>query len=208
MSVPKGVEALLPYLRKDRALRESLFRNMKATLFGGATMPAHIFNEFESLAVVTTGVRITNVGINGFTEAGPCALMANWHVGDQPLIGAPAPGMEAKIVSCGNKFEVRLRRPAVMPAYWRDPERTAAAFDEEGFFRIGDAVAPVDTQRWGDGSDIQRSCGRGFQAHIRNVGQCGRTARSPDRPFRAVYPRRRHRRARSRTCGRHHVSRY
>lgn len=151
MSVPKGVEALLPYLRKDHALRESLFRNMKATLFGGATMPAHIFNEFESLAVATTGVRITNVGINGSTEAGPCALMANWHVGDQPLIGVPAPGMEAKIVPCGNKFEVRLRGPAVMPAYWRDPERTAAAFDEEGFFRIGDAVAPVDTQRWETG---------------------------------------------------------
>jgi feruloyl-CoA synthase len=151
MSVPKGVEALLPYLRNDLALRESLFRNMKATLFGGTTMPAHIFNEFESLAIDTVGVRITNVGINGSTEAGPCALMANWHVGDQPLIGVPAPGMEAKIVACGNKFEVRLRGPAVMPAYWRDPERTAAAFDEEGFFRIGDAVAPVDSQRWETG---------------------------------------------------------
>ena len=77
-------------------------------------------------------------------DAGPTAILANWHVGNKTIVGLPVPGMEAKIVPVGKKLELRLRGPAVVKSYWKDPERTAAAFDEEGFFKIGDAVTYVD----------------------------------------------------------------
>ena len=144
MSVPKGVEVLLPLLREDRAAAENMFRNMVCSMFGGAPMPRHLLDELEALQVEVTGERIAIGNGVGSTDAGPTAILANWHVGNKTIVGLPVPGMEAKIVPVGKKLELRLRGPAVVKSYWKDPERTAAAFDEEGFFKIGDAVTYVD----------------------------------------------------------------
>ncbi|MFX5813330.1 feruloyl-CoA synthase, partial [Acinetobacter baumannii] len=59
-------------------------------------------------------------------------------------IGIPTPGMEIKLVPNGDKIEIRYRGPNVTPGYWRAPEQTAEAFDEEGYFRSGDAVRWLD----------------------------------------------------------------
>jgi feruloyl-CoA synthase len=76
----------------------------------------------------------------GMTESGPSALFANWPGSYSGLLGCPVSGLELKLTSCGDKQEARYRGPNVTPGYWRQPEATAAAFDEEGFFRTGDAV--------------------------------------------------------------------
>jgi feruloyl-CoA synthase len=144
MGVPKGVEVLMPYLQKDRDLAANLFRDVQCTMFGGAPMPAHLLDALEAVEVSAVGERIVNINGIGSTDAGPSAVFANWHVGNKPIIGLPMPGLEAKIVPAGNKLELRLRGPSVLTHYWKDPERTRAAFDEEGFFRIGDAVTWVD----------------------------------------------------------------
>ena len=53
----------------------------------------------------------------------------------------PAPGIELKLVPlAGARFDVRLKGPNVTPGYWQRPELTAKAFDEDGFYRLGDAV--------------------------------------------------------------------
>ena len=43
-----------------------------------------------------------------------------------------------------SRFEVRVKGPNVTPGYWRAPERTAEAFDDEGYYRMGDAIRLVD----------------------------------------------------------------
>lgn len=151
MGVPKGVEVLLPYLQKDKELAENMFRDVKCTMFGGAPMPSHLLDALEAVEVAAVGERIVNVNGVGSTDAGPSALMANWHVGNQPIVGLPVSGMEAKIVPTGGKLEVRLRGDSVIKAYWKSPEITKAAFDEEGFFKIGDAVTWVDPDDYAKG---------------------------------------------------------
>lgn len=49
-----------------------------------------------------------------------------------------------KLAPVADKLELRVRGPNVTPGYWRLPEQTAAAFDDEGFYRLGDAVRLVD----------------------------------------------------------------
>ncbi len=44
-------------------------------------------------------------------------------------------------------MEVRVRGPNVTPGYWKAPELTKAAFDDEGFYLIGDAVRLADHDR-------------------------------------------------------------
>jgi len=147
LSVPKGIEMLIPYLQKDKALASSLFDALQATMFGGAPMPRHLLDAMIAVEVQTTGERIPNINGVGSTDAGPTALSANWDVGNQPIVGLPVPGLEAKILPAGNKLELRLRGPSILTHYWKDPERTKAAFDEEGFFKIGDAVTWLEPDR-------------------------------------------------------------
>ncbi|MGE0386600.1 MAG: feruloyl-CoA synthase [Gammaproteobacteria bacterium] len=144
MSVPKGVEALLPLLRADEELAARMFRDVRCTMFGGAPMPSHVLDALEAVEVQAIGERIVNVNGVGSTDAGPSAVFANWHVGNQPVVGLPVSGMLAKVVPNGSKLELRLKGPSVLERYWRDPQRTQEAFDEEGFFRIGDAITWVD----------------------------------------------------------------
>jgi feruloyl-CoA synthase len=151
LGVPKGVEVLLPYLQRDRELAESMFRDVKCTMFGGAPMPAHLLDALEAVQAAAVGERIVNVNGVGSTDAGPSALMANWHVGNRPIVGLPVAGMEAKIVPTRGKLELRLRGDAVMKGYWKDPQRTRDAFDDEGFFKIGDAITWLDPQDYAKG---------------------------------------------------------
>jgi len=151
IGVPKGVEMLLPFLQRDRELAQNMFQEIQCTMFGGAPMAPHILDALEEVEVSSVGERIVNVNGVGSTDAGPSALMANWHVGNRPIVGLPVSGMEAKIVPNGNKLELRLRGDAVLKGYWKDPVKTREAFDEEGFFKIGDAVAWVDPANFAKG---------------------------------------------------------
>src|SRR5258708_22248572 len=80
----------------------------------------------------------------GSTETAPYAIAANWETGRSGHIGVPAQGLDVKLVPAGDKIEARVRGPNVFPGYWRQPELTAACFDEDGFYLMGDAVRFVD----------------------------------------------------------------
>jgi feruloyl-CoA synthase len=144
LNVPKGFEMLLPYLRGDLALRERFFSRLKVLFYAGASLAQHVRDELQELAVATTGERIIFLSSLGSTETAPAALACTWESERTGNIGLPLPGVELKLVPRDGKFDARLKGPNITPGYWRSPALTAEAFDEEGFYMIGDALKFAD----------------------------------------------------------------
>jgi feruloyl-CoA synthase len=147
-NVPKGFEALIPHLEKDKALRQSLFRNLKMIWYAGAGMAQHVWDALTRLAVETTGERIVIGTGLGATETAPAALMCTWPHEEAGNVGLPCPGVSLKLVPLDDKLDARVKGPNITPGYWKAPELTAKAFDEEGYYCFGDAL------RFADRNDI------------------------------------------------------
>jgi feruloyl-CoA synthase len=143
-TVPKGYEALLPYLRTDAELRRTFFSRVKVLWFAGAGIAQHVFDEMQELAVQACGEQILFLTGFGSTETAPFALARTWASENAANMGLPAAGMELKLVPFEGKLEARVRGPNITPGYWRQPEFTAQAFDEEGFYRLGDTFKFAD----------------------------------------------------------------
>ena len=145
-NTPSGFNALIPYLRRETALRERFFSRLQLIYYGGAKLPEPTWAALDELAVEAIGVRILIVSGIGCTEAGPTPTTTNWDPQRQALAGLPVPGVVAKLVPVGDKLELRLKGPCVTPGYWRDEEATRRAFDQEGFFGLGDAIKFLDPE--------------------------------------------------------------
>ncbi len=142
-NVPKGYESLLPYLRDDASLRKMFFSKLHAMFFSGAALAPHIWQGLDDLSVQETGHRVPMLTGLGATETSPFCMSVKPQTSRSGHIGLPAPGNEVKLVPVEGKMEVRARGPNVMPGYWRQPDLTAKAFDEEGYYRFGDALKPA-----------------------------------------------------------------
>ncbi|MGP8120947.1 MAG: AMP-binding protein [Xanthobacteraceae bacterium] len=143
-NVPAGYAALAAAMEADEALCRTFFRNLGLMAYGGARLPDDLYDRMQALAVRTTGERVVFYTGWGATETGPTSTGTYWDTERVGLIGLPFPGVELKLVPTGPKYEVRLRGVNVTPGYFGRPDLTAAAFDEEGFYRIGDAAVFVD----------------------------------------------------------------
>ena len=143
-NVPRGYEALLPFLRADAALRKTFFSRLGLLQYAAAVLPQPIWQAYEALAVATCGERILWITGYGATETAPAAMFTNRGAARAGTVGLPVDGVEMKLVPTGDKLEARFRGPNVTPGYWRQPELTATAFDEEGYYRTGDAMRFVD----------------------------------------------------------------
>jgi feruloyl-CoA synthase len=143
-NVPKGFEMLLPYLETDRVLRETFFSRLKVMFYAGAGLSQHVADAIQQHAVATTGERIHFLASLGSTETAPAAVACSWQSERTGNIGLPLPGVELKLVPRDGKLEIRLRGPNITPGYYKAPQLTADAFDDEGFYRIGDAVKFAD----------------------------------------------------------------
>jgi feruloyl-CoA synthase len=150
-TVPKGYEALLPYFRADAALRDTFFKHLKVLWFAGAALSQSVFEAMHELALASCGERIMFLTGLGATESAPMAIARMWQSKDSTNMGVPVPGVELKLVPCEGKLEARLRGPNIMPGYWRQHELTAAAFDEHGFYKLGDALKFQDPADPGEG---------------------------------------------------------
>jgi feruloyl-CoA synthase len=139
-NVPKGYEALLPFFRSDAALRENFFSRLKVLWFAGAGLAQHVFDEWKDLAHRTCGEDILFLTGLGSTETAPYAFGRMWDTENSANVGLPPPGLDVKLVPLDAKYEARLRGPNITPGYWREPTLTAEAFDEEGFYKLGDAL--------------------------------------------------------------------
>jgi len=139
-NVPRGFEELAAALKREPALREKFFSRVGMLFYAGAGLPQPVWDAFEELAVQTCGERILWITGLGATETAPLATCANWEAGRAGMIGLPVAGLEMKLAPAGDKFEARFRGPNITPGYWKQPELTRAAFDDEGYYRMGDAV--------------------------------------------------------------------
>jgi feruloyl-CoA synthase len=145
-NVPRGYEALLPFLESDAALRRNFFARLKVMLYGGAALPASLFERLNRVAVAELGRRVYLTAGYGATETAPGVTLVHFETEHSGVLGLPIPGVEIKMVpvNSNGKYELRVRGPNVTPGYWKRNDLTSAAFDDEGFYRLGDAARLVD----------------------------------------------------------------
>jgi len=143
-NVPRGYDLLVSRLRADPEFCRHFFSRLKLLFCAAASLRQQIADDLTDLATDTSGVRIPFVTGLGATESAPFALCAGDADFTGGRIGVPAPGVELKLVPVGQRMEGRLRGPNITPGYWADDALTAAAFDEEGYYCLGDALSFVD----------------------------------------------------------------
>lgn len=143
-NVPFGYEMLVEAMEKDRDLAKAFYGNLKLMYYAGAVMARHTWDTLERLAVETTGERILLATGLGATETAPFALFNTDPNAGPGNIGVPARGVTLKLVPVEGKWEARLKGPNVTPGYWRNPKLTAEAFDDEGYYCLGDALRFAD----------------------------------------------------------------
>ncbi|MDP3375143.1 MAG: feruloyl-CoA synthase, partial [Hydrogenophaga sp.] len=153
-NVPTGFEAIANAMKADtdegRLLRKTLLSRVKRFFYAGAALAQPVWDSLFDSAEQEIGERIVMGTGLGMTESGPFGIFVtspNVKAGD---LGLPTPGLELKLVDTDGKTEVRYKGPNITPGYWRQPAETADAFDEEGFFKTGDAV------KWIDETDIHQ----------------------------------------------------
>ncbi len=143
-NVPKGYEMLVGHLRSDAELRKNFFSRLNLIFFAAAGLSQHIWDALQDIAYETCGEEILVVTGLGATESAPYALSTGREGASSGSLGLPVPGVELKLVPVEEKLEARLRGPSITPGFWRRPELTAAAFDEENYYRLGDAIKFAD----------------------------------------------------------------
>jgi len=156
-NVPRGYDMLLPYLESDEALRTSFFRDLDLLFYAAAALPPSLWERLERASIAARGERVTMVSAWGSTETSPMVTSVHFPIDRAGVIGLPAPGTEVLMVPASadavagkgaahGKWELRVRGPNVTPGYWHAPDTTREAFDEEGFYKIGDAGKFADPE--------------------------------------------------------------
>jgi feruloyl-CoA synthase len=150
-NVPIGFAQLVTALKEDKALRETYFADLDMIFYAGASLPAEVWTALEEMALQTGGKKPLITTSWGLTETAPAAMISHEQVGGAGVIGVPVPGVEVKLMPLDDaRYDIRLRGPSITKGYLRNPEKTAEAFDKEGFFITGDAMKICDP------SDVNR----------------------------------------------------
>jgi len=150
-TVPRTYEMLLPHLRRDPVLRETFFRDLKIYFYAAAGLGQRFWDELRDLSFEACGEELAFITGWGATETAPFAICTGPSGANAGWLGLPVPGLELKLTPVGTKVEARVKGPNVTPGYWGDAELTAAAFDEEGYYKTGDAMVFVDPADPGKG---------------------------------------------------------
>lgn len=150
-NVPRGLSALVEAMQDDAELRQAFYKNLKMIWYAGAGLAQHTWDCLEQMAVETTGTRILIATGLGATETSPAALFCTWPQTKPGNIGVPGKGQILKLVPFEGKYDARLKGLNITPGYWRQPELTAKAFDEEGYYMLGDALKPKDPNDYNEG---------------------------------------------------------
>ena len=142
--VPAGWALFATELERDEDLAKTFFARVRILQYGGASLGQSIIDRVQAVATRVCGHRITFATGYGSTETGPTACNIHWLNARSGMCGLPVPGTSAKLAPVGEKFELRIRGPQVSPGYLGEPDLSAAAFDEDGFYKLGDAARLAD----------------------------------------------------------------
>ncbi len=196
--VPGVYGMLADALESDDDFRHRFFKNLRWLSYGGALLPQPLWERIQRLAVQELGERLHFGTGWGMTETSAIGVSVYWSIERTGLVGLPQPGVILKLIPAGDRLELRIKGPHLMPCYYRAPELNAAAFDSEGFFLTGDAVRWVNPQApieglefagrmaedfkllsgtWVQGSIMRRDLVAALQPHITDAVICG-----PDKP--------------------------
>lgn len=143
-NVPRGFDMVIPYLEEDKALRDRFFQDLDMIEYAAAALPRTTWKKLEDLAVAARGERVFMTAGWGSTETAPMATCVHYPNDDATVIGLPGPDIDVKLVPNGEKLEIRVKGPNIMPGYWRRDDLTAKAFDEDGYYLIEDAGKLAD----------------------------------------------------------------
>ncbi|NKE64282.1 feruloyl-CoA synthase [Ramlibacter sp. RBP-2] len=143
-NVPRGFDMLLPYLEQDEATARDVFANLEGIFYAAAALPQSLWQRLEAVAARVRERPVWFTSAWGSTETSPGMTAVHWRIAQAGCLGLPLPGGELKLTPNGNKLEMRVRGPNIFPGYLNQDDLTRAAFDEEGFYRIGDAGQLVD----------------------------------------------------------------
>ncbi len=164
-NVPVGFELLVEAMDRDDALTRNFFGRLRMLMYAGAGLGQHTWGRLNELSVRAVGARtLLGTGL-GSTETSPFAAYCTEDVDRPGNIGIPSRGMVMKLVPVGDKLEVRFKGPNVTPGYWRNPKLSAEAFDEEGFYRMGDALRPADPENPARGFFFDGRTAENFKLH-------------------------------------------
>lgn len=143
-NVPIGWEMLVDQLEQDAELAQTFFKDLKMMFYAGAGMAQHTWDRLRAIGRKTTGREVLLSTSLGATETAPFALSCTEVQEKSGNVGVPSRGLLMKLVPNGGKLELRLKGPTITPGYYGDPEKTRSAFDEEGYYCMGDALRPAD----------------------------------------------------------------
>jgi feruloyl-CoA synthase len=146
-NVPAGFAALVPHLEADDDLAATFFSRLRFIMYAAAALTPELWDRLKAVARRATGADVPLTTAWGCTETAPLATAAHFELDGPGCIGVPVPGVSLKLVPGGRKLELRVRGPNVFPGFLGDPALTAEAFDDEGFYRTGDAGRFVDPDR-------------------------------------------------------------
>ncbi|BAO29031.1 feruloyl-CoA synthase [Sulfuritalea hydrogenivorans] len=184
-SVPLAYALLVAELRDNAALRKSFFSRLQIIFYAGAALPQSTWDELERLAVMELGHPVVMLSSWGSTETAPACTDCHFQAVRSGVIGVPIPGTTLKLVPVADKLEVRVKGPNLFPGYWKQPALTKAAFDEEGFYMIGDAVSFVDPAKPEQGLLFDGRVAEDFKllsgtwVHVGSIRVAGISALSP-----------------------------
>jgi feruloyl-CoA synthase len=143
-NVPRGFDMLIPHLERDEALRATFFSRLDTVFYAGAALPQTLWERLEALSVQATGAIVNMTSSWGATETAPMVTSVHFPIDEAGNIGVPAPGCELKMIPNAGKLEMRVWGPNVTPGYYKRDDLTRTAFDEDGFYIIGDAGRLAD----------------------------------------------------------------
>jgi len=143
-NVPRGYDLLLPFLEQDEDLRRRFFADLDLVFYAAASLPQNLWDRLQKIAKDEEKSDLAMLSAWGSTETAPLATSVHFLMERPGVIGLPVAGCELKLVPSAGKLEARVRGPNVTPGYYKREDLTRAAFDEEGFYRIGDAVKLAD----------------------------------------------------------------
>jgi len=146
-NVPAGFAMIRDELKRDAGLKRRYFRELDMLFYAGAVLPQDVWTDLQTMAKEVCGEVPLFTSSWGLTETAPAVLLQHELIDQSGIVGVPLPGCELKLIPDDDmRCEVRVRGPNLFSAYLNNPEQSKAAFDEEGFYKTGDAMVLVDAE--------------------------------------------------------------